>query len=75
MTRKPIVETGPFAGGWANTVQGSSRVSNTFRTKAEAVARGRQMAMTRRTEHIIRNADGRVAQRKSYAQNPFPPRV
>jgi transcriptional regulator with XRE-family HTH domain len=75
MAKKPAVVTGPHpGGGWQNKVEGNSRASNVSRTKAEAQAKGRQMAIDRHTEHKIQNKDGKIAERNSYGHDPYPPR-
>ena len=75
MPRKPAVVTGPNPrGGWQNKIEGNTRASNTAATKAEATAKGRQMAKERKTEHKIQNSDGRIAQRNSYGGDPHPPK-
>ena len=43
-------------------------------TKAEAQAKGRQMAIARKTEHKIQNQKGQIGERNSYGHDPFPPR-
>jgi hypothetical protein len=74
-TRKPAVVTGPHSGGgWQNKVEGNERASNVSETKAEAQAKGREMAIERKTEHKIQNRDGRIAQRNSYGNDPNPPK-
>jgi Uncharacterized protein conserved in bacteria (DUF2188) len=73
-SKKPAVVTGPHPdGGWQNKVEGNQRASNISRTKAEAQAKGREMAIERHTEHKIQNRDGKIAQRNSYGNDPFPP--
>lgn len=71
---KPPVHTVPHGDGWANRRQGSTRVSKTFETKAEAQAAGRKTAMLENTEHIIHNRDGRIGSRNSYGRDPHPPK-
>jgi Uncharacterized protein conserved in bacteria (DUF2188) len=74
-SKKPAVVTGPHpGGGWQNKVEGNSRASNVFETKAEAQAKGREMAEQRKTEHKIQNQDGRITERNSYGRDPYPPR-
>jgi hypothetical protein len=71
--RKPAVETLPHpGGGWGNKVQGHERFSNTAATKAQAQRVGREMAIQRRTEHIIKNQDGKIGSRNSYGRDPYP---
>ena len=67
---KGDVHTVPHSDGWANKVEGNSWVSNTASTKAEAQARGREMARRAKVEHHIHNKDGSIGQRNSYGSDP-----
>lgn len=68
------VWTVPHGDGWANRREGASRVSRTFDTKAEAQRAGRDQARRDHVEHIIQDRHGRIDQRNSYGNDPFPPR-
>lgn len=72
---KGDIHTVPHGDGWANRVAGNARVSNTAPTKAEAQARGREMAIDRGVEHLIHNADGDIAKRNSYPRSRDPRRT
>jgi hypothetical protein len=75
MSKKPAIVTGPHpGGGWQNKVEGNKRASNVSPTKAEAQTLGRGMAEKRATEHKIQNKQGRITERNSYGNDPFPPR-
>ena len=72
--KNPMIVTGPAPkGGWQNTVEGNKRASNTSSTKAEAETKGREMAKSRKTEHVIQNKDGEIHKRNSYGNDPYPP--
>jgi hypothetical protein len=58
---------------WANEVEGGERASSVHTTKDEAVKRGRELAKAGRTEHVIHNMDGTIAERNSYGNDPYPP--
>lgn len=60
------VHTVPHGDGWANRVEGASRVSNTAPTKAEAQAQGREMALDRGVEHFVHGQDGTIQSRNTY---------
>ena len=65
------VITGPHPkGGWQNKSAGASRASSRHATKAEAVARGKQLAKRRRVEHGIQTQDGRIEEANSYGNDP-----
>jgi hypothetical protein len=52
-------------GMWVNVVEGGERVSEHY-MKDAAVAAGRDEAKRRRTEHVVHNVDGTIAQHNSY---------
>ncbi|MGM1063151.1 DUF2188 domain-containing protein [Saccharothrix sp. Mg75] len=69
------VETYHEDGRWKNKVEGNERASHTYATKAEAQAEGRLMAQERGVEHVIKNLDGRIAEKNTYPRerDPNPP--
>ena len=69
---KGDIHTVKHGDGWANRVEGNERVANTADTKAEAQAKGRDMAMKRGVEHFIHNADGEIRQRNTYPRGRDP---
>ena len=65
------VETFPQNDAWFNRVTGNAEtVGGSYRTKAEAVTAGRDLARQRKVEHIIKNQDGQIAERNSYGNDP-----
>jgi Uncharacterized protein conserved in bacteria (DUF2188) len=64
------VHTVPHRGGWANRVEGKSRISSTHKTKIAAQKRGREMAILRKVEHLIHNQNGSISERNSYGRDP-----
>jgi hypothetical protein len=73
MSAKPV-HTVPHEDGWANRREGSDRVSRVYPTKDEAQDAGRDTARNEHTEHIVHNRDGKIGERNSYGNDPFPPR-
>jgi len=61
------------AGSWLNEVEGEGSASALYDTKAAAVAAGRELAIARRTEHVIHNENGTISGRNSYGNDPYPP--
>lgn len=57
-------------GDWKSKVEGSSQAAHVGGTKAEQQAVGRQMAVDRKVEHIIKNMDGQIGMRNSYGNDP-----
>jgi hypothetical protein len=57
-------------GRWINEVEGVERASSTHDTKDEAVRAGRDLARSKKTEHVIHNLDGKIGERHSYGNDP-----
>ena len=74
MSKKPPVHTVPHGDAWANEREGSDRVSKTFDTKQEAQKAGRETARREKTEHVIHNRDGKISEKNSYGNDPYPPK-
>ncbi len=57
-------------GKWVNEAEGASRAISRHEKKAEAQAKGREVAKKRKVEHHIHNKDGKIALRHSYGGDP-----
>jgi hypothetical protein len=65
------IETYYQDGKWHNRVEGGLPSDPTAHDKKEdAVRVGREMARQAKVEHIIRNRDGKIAQRNTYGNDP-----
>ena len=42
--------------------------------KPPGVAHGRQLASRNKSELVVHNQDGKIGERRSYGNDPFPPR-
>ena len=71
--RSIAVEPRPY-GRWAVQTDGSERATSLHETKADAVTRAREVAKRRRTDLVIKNKDGTIAQRDRYGRDSLPPR-
>lgn len=69
---KGDIETYYEDGQWKNRPQGNDRASNTHATKAEAQAAGRDMAIDRGVEHVIKKMDGTIGDRNTYPRSRDP---
>jgi hypothetical protein len=74
MSKKPAVHTVPHGDGWANRTEGASRVFGTAPTQAQAAAIGQQSARSRGTEWMGHRANGTIGERRSYGDDPYPPK-
>ena len=63
----------PRNGKWAVRKSGSTRVSRYFKTQGEAIEAARDIAKRECTELYIHGSDGRIRERNSYGNDPFPP--
>ena len=64
----------PHKDGWAVRSAGSQRASSVHRTQREAIDTGRDIARNQRTELFIHGRDGRIRERDSHGNDPFPPK-
>ena len=60
--------------GWATRRKGADRVGSKHATQGEAIEAGRDRARRDHTELFIHRRDGRIRDRDSFGNDPFPPR-
>ena len=74
-SKRPSIHTVPNPdGGWHSKAQDSNKPFGQRATQAEAIQVGRERARQDRTEHIIHRQDGRIRERNSYGNDPYPPK-
>ena len=59
---------------WGVRGEGNSRLTCRTQTQAEAIQRGRELAMGNRAELRIQATDGKFRDARSYGNDPCPPR-
>jgi uncharacterized protein YdaT len=64
----------PNGDKWSVRRAGASRASGTFATQQEAIERAKEIAQNQKTELYIHGRDGRIRDRQSYGNDPFPPK-
>lgn len=64
----------PRDGAWAVKGEGSSRATVIVNTQKEAIERARDIARNQGTELLIHGLDGRIRERDSHGNDPFPPK-
>lgn len=74
MRTKPSQHIVPTDDGWAVRKAGSARATRNFRTQRDAIATGKEFAKRQKTELVIHGRDGRIREKNSYGNDPFPPR-
>jgi hypothetical protein len=63
----------PADGGWGVRGEGNGRLTSRHATQAEAEHAAREIALNQRSEVVIHRPDGRIRDRNSYGNDPFPP--
>jgi len=60
--------------GWCVKTENAKKASRCFTTKKEAIDYAREVSRKQKTELIIHNKDGKISQKDSHGNDPFPPR-
>jgi predicted RNase H-like HicB family nuclease len=61
-------------GGWDVIKPNAERVSSHTDTKAEAVARAREICINEKAECVIHGENGKIQDSNSYGKDPCPPK-
>lgn len=64
----------PHEHGWAVRGAGSQKPSSVHRTQRQAIDAGREIVRNQKTELFVHGRDGRIRERDSHGNDPFPPR-
>ena len=59
---------------WAVRGAGNSRVTSIFDTQTEAINAAREIAINQRSDVVIHGRDGKIRDRDSYGNDPYPPK-
>lgn len=62
-------------GGWNVKKGGADRASGHYETKLDAIKAAREISRNQKSELVIHNSDGRIAQKDSHGKDPYPSRV
>ena len=71
---KNTVHVVPRAGNWAVRRSGAERDSSPHRTQEAAIRFGRSAAQREKNRAVIHGRNGRIRDRDSFGNDPFPPR-
>ena len=74
MSNPKNIHVVPHQDGWAYRREDSERVSRTFETQREAEDAAKDVARREHGEVFTHRPDGRIRDRDSYGNDPFPPR-
>ncbi len=64
----------PRDGKWAVRKAGANSATRVYTTQREAISEARKIARNQGTELYIHGRDGRIRERDSYGNDPYPPR-
>ena len=59
---------------WAVRGEGNSRDTSLHDTQAQAERAARQIAISQKSELLVHGRDGRIRDRNSYGNDPYPPK-
>ncbi|MCP4654834.1 MAG: DUF2188 domain-containing protein [bacterium] len=62
------------SGGWAVKGAGNSRATTVHRTQKAAINRAVKIAKGEHSEVVIHGRDGRIRDKNSYGNDPYPPK-
>ena len=64
----------PREGQWAVKKEGNQRATSIHRTQSNAIDTAREAARAEKSELVIHDRNGRIRNKNSYGNDPFPPR-
>lgn len=59
--------------GWGIRGENNSRISKNFDTQHKAIKKAREIAINQKSELLIHGKDGKIRERSSYGNDPYPP--
>lgn len=64
----------PRGGDWAVRGAGNQKATSIHSTQAEAERAAREIAINQPSEVVIHRPDGRIRDKNSYGNDPYPPK-
>lgn len=64
----------PHPDGWAVKGAGNRKASSVHSTQHDAIGTARDIARNQRSEMFIHGENGRIRERNTYGNDPFPPK-
>lgn len=74
LSKKPVHITKNSNGGWDVKREDSKKASSHAETQTEAIERGREIAQRSKTELTIHGKNGKIRDKRSYGNDPYPPK-
>ncbi len=59
--------------GWNVHGEGNARATAVYPTQQQAIERARQIAIKQHSELLIHGKDGKIREKNSYGNDPYPP--
>ena len=63
----------PHPQGWAVKGEGNQKSSSVHSTQREAIGAAREIARNQGSEMLIHGVNGRIRERNTYGDDPYPP--
>lgn len=60
--------------GWGVKGDNNARVTQKFDTQKEAISKARDIAINQKSEVVIHGVDGKIRDKNSYGNDPYPPK-
>jgi hypothetical protein len=64
----------PVGSRWGVRGEGNSKLTSLHDTQIEAIERAREISRNQQSELFIHGRNGRIRERDSYGNDPFPPK-
>lgn len=64
----------PKDGKWQVIGEGNEKATATFDTQTEAIEKAREIAINQESEVVIHGKDGKIREKNSYGNDPYPPK-
>lgn len=64
----------PSPDGWKIQKEGATKATKTCITQADAIEYAKKIAQAQKAELFMHGKDGRIRERNSYGNDPFPPK-
>jgi uncharacterized protein (UPF0262 family) len=60
--------------GWAIRGAGNNKVTKVCKTQKQAIDLGKEICKNQQSELLIHGLDGKIREKNSYGNDPFPPK-
>ena len=64
----------PHDGRWAVRGEHNEKVTSVYNTQSEAIGVAREIAQNQQSEVVIHRPNGRIRDKDSYGNDPYPPK-